>query len=136
MSDDFVFVPPRKVYADDLIVDDPLPGGLGKNVEFWRVLLWYSTLARKARQAASRADAAPHHPVRDEDQPPPLAADDAEPDPAEGLRENFQLHTILAKIERFEQRIEALEKRKKANDLLLALEAAELPEDGEDRTLN
>jgi hypothetical protein len=56
-------------------------------------------------------------------------ADAAEPD----LREEFQLHTLLAKIARFEQRIEVLEARKRANDVLLALEATE-PE--EDRTLN
>jgi hypothetical protein len=132
MADDFVFVPPRKVYADDLLVDDPLPGGLGENVEFWRVLLWYSTLARKAREAAPRANAASVTPTRDEDKPPPLVADTAEPD----LREEFQLHTTMAKIARFEQRIEALEKRKKANDVLLALEAAEPEEPSQDRTLN
>jgi hypothetical protein len=41
---------------------------------------------------------------------------------------------MLQKLDEMEARVEILEKRKKANDLLLALEAAEPPE--EDRTLN
>jgi hypothetical protein len=120
-DDDFVFVPPRRIFADDILVDDVEPGGLGRNVPFWKVLLWRTAQAR----AHARADSAKVTPVRDEDLPPPPVADIAEPE----LREEFQLHTLLAKIARFEQRIEALEKRKKAHDLLLALEAAEPPEE-------
>jgi hypothetical protein len=132
MDDDFVFVPPRRIFADDILVDDVEPGGLGRNVPFWKVLLWRTAQVR----ARARADAASVTPVRDEDLPSRLVTD-AEPDLAEGLREEFQLHTLLAKIARFEQRIEALEKRKKANDLLLALEAAEPPEESSpERTLN
>jgi hypothetical protein len=132
-DDDFVFVPPRRIIADDILVDDVEPGGLGRNVPFWKVLLWRTAKAR----AMARADSAKVTPVRDEDLPPPLVAD-AAPDPAEGLREEYQLHILLAKIARFEERIEALEQRKRANDLLLALEAAEPPEEPspDNRTLN
>jgi hypothetical protein len=132
-DDDFVFVPPRKTYLDDVEVYDAALGGI---VPAWKSLIYHGAIAKQRIEAQARADVAPHTPVRDEDQPPPVVAD-AEPDPAEGLREEFQLHTLLAKIARFEQRIEALEKRKKANDLLLALEAAEAEaEPSQDRTLN
>jgi hypothetical protein len=128
MAADDDWVPPRKQYMDDLLVADPELG----IVPFWKSLIWNTA---NLRNALTRADAAKVTPVRDEQLPPPVVAD-AELDPAEGLREEFQLHTLLAKIARFEERIEALEKRKKANDLLLALEAAEPPADGENRTLN
>jgi hypothetical protein len=124
MAADDDWVAPKKVYMDDLPVADPELGV----VPFWQSLIWNTA---KLRNALARADAAKHTPIRDEDLPPRPVAD-AEPD----LREEFQLHTLLAKIARFEQRIEALEKRKKANDLLLALEAAEPEEPSEDRTLN
>jgi hypothetical protein len=128
MDDDFV--PPRKTYLDDVEVYDAALGGI---VPAWKSLIYHGAIAKQRIEAQARADAAPHTPVRDEDLPPRPVAD-AEP---EGLREEFQLHTLLAKIARFEQRIEALEKRKKANDLLLALEAAEPPEESSpDRTLN
>jgi hypothetical protein len=116
-DDDFVFVPPRKTYLDDVEVYDAALGGI---VPAWKSLIYHGAVAKQRIEAQARADAAKHTPIRDEDLPPRPVAD-AEPD----LREEFALHTILAKIARFEQRIEALEKRKKANDLLLALEAAE-----------
>jgi hypothetical protein len=128
--DDIIdFKPPKHVsYLDNLIVVDPTTG---EQMELWKSLALTGTALRHRIKA--RADAAQVTPVRDEDQPPSLVADTVEPDPAEGLREEFQLHTLLAKIARFEERVEALEKRKRSNVLLLALEAAEPPED---RTLN
>jgi hypothetical protein len=133
MAADDDFVPPRKTYLDDVEVFDAALGGI---VPAWKSLIYHGAIAKQRIEAQALADAAPHTSIRDENLPPRPVAD-AQPDPAEGLREEFQLHTLLAKIARFEQRIEALEKRKKANDLLLALEAAEPPEEpSEDRTLN
>jgi hypothetical protein len=132
-DDDFVFVPPRKVFADDLLVDDVGPGGLGRNVPFWKVLLWRTAQARARIQAVARADGAKVTPVRDEDKPPRLAAD-AKPDPEEAQRREAQMNDFLTKLDEFEQRMSVLEARKRANDALLALEAAEAAE--ENRTLN
>jgi hypothetical protein len=130
--DDIEFKPPKHIsYIDDLIVIDPTTG---EKMEFWKSLALSGTALRHRIEA--RADSAPVTPARDEDLPPPVVAD-AQPDRAEELRQEFQMHCLLAKIERFEQRIEALEKRKRANDVLLALEAAEPPgEPDQDRKLN
>jgi hypothetical protein len=136
-DDDFVFVPPRKTFLDDVEVYDAALGGI---VPAWKSLIYHGAIAKQRVEAQARADAAPHTPVRDEDQPPPVVADEAAP-----LREEFQrtletcnLLRALEKISQMEARIEALEKRKRANDVLLALEAAEPPEEPsqDQRTLN
>jgi hypothetical protein len=127
------WVPPKKVYMDDLPVADPELG----IVPFWKSLIWNTA---NLRNALARADAAPHTPVRDEDQPPPVVADQAQNQLREELRQTLETCNLLRALEKIadmEARIEMIEKRKKANDLLLALEAAEPPEElSQDRILN
>jgi hypothetical protein len=59
--------PPRKLYADDILVDDVGPGGLGRGVEFWKVLLWRTSNARAQEQGVVRADSAAEPAISDEE---------------------------------------------------------------------
>ena len=36
------WVPPAKVYMDEVLVNDVGPDGLGPNQPFWKVLLWHT----------------------------------------------------------------------------------------------
>jgi hypothetical protein len=68
--------PPLSQYADHILVDDVGPGGLGRGVEFWKVLL-HRTLATRIRndQAAAVMNDTDTTPLTDEQKPPRLAAD-------------------------------------------------------------
>jgi hypothetical protein len=117
------WIPPAKVYMDDIPVLDP---ELGK-VPFWKSLLWATSKARtemlRNDSAATGASA-----LAEEDKPPRLAADE-EPIPSEVLS------AIEQKIEELSIRLDAYERTKRAEQALLDLEdriEAELPPDTED----
>ena len=121
------WVPPAKVYGDEVLVDDAGPDGLGRNQPFWKVLLWHTAKARtemlRADSAATGASA-----LAEEDKPPRLAADE-EPIPSEVLR------AIEQKIEELSIRLDNYERTKAAEQALLDLEeriSAELPPDTDD----
>ena len=126
MSDDSDYdacadwVPPAKVYMDDIPVLDP---ELGK-VPFWKSLLWATS---KARTEMIRADSAAvgASSLGEPDKPPRLAADQ-EPIPSEVLS------AIEQKIEELSIRLDNYERTKRAEQALLDLEdriEAELPPD-------
>jgi hypothetical protein len=111
------WIPPAKVYGDDVLVDDAGPDGLGRNVPFWKVLLWHTAKARtemlRNDSAATRASS-----LGQSDKPPRLAADE-EPQPA--IDPNV-LDLIESKIDELATRMTRLERAKRAEDALLALE--------------
>ena len=114
------WVPPAKVYMDEIPVLDP---ELGK-VPFWKSLLWATA---KARTEMLRADsAATGSSALSEEQKAPRLAADEEPIPSEVLSD------IEAKIEELATRLDAYERTKRAEQALLDLEdriEAELPPD-------
>jgi hypothetical protein len=118
------WIPPAKVYMDDIPVLDP---ELGK-VPFWKSLLWATARARtemlRNDSAAGNASA-----LTEEDKPPRLAADE-EPIPS-GL-----LDAIEQKVEELSIRLDNYERVKRAEQALLDLEdriEAELsPDTGDD----
>jgi hypothetical protein len=127
MSDDYDpyadWVPPAKVFMDDIPVLDP---ELGK-VPFWKSLLWATS---KARTEMIRADSAAVGAtlLGDEQQPPRLAADE-EPIPSEVLS------AIEQKIEELSIRLDNYERTRRAERVLLDLEnriESELPPDTDD----
>jgi hypothetical protein len=77
--------PPAKLYADNILVDDVGPGGLGKDVPFWKVLLMRTASAR----AMVRADSAAAEMIRADSvaaetvqaPPPPASEPELEPEP-------------------------------------------------------
>ena len=121
------WVPPAKVYGDEVLVDDNGPDGLGRNQPFWKVLLWHTA---KARTEMLRADsAATGSSALSEEQKAPRLAADEEPIPSEVLSD------IEAKIEELATRLDAYERTKRAEQALLDLEdriEAELPPDTDD----
>ena len=117
------WVPPAKVYMDDIPVLDP---ELGK-VPFWKSLLWATARARtemlRADSAAVGASA-----LGEPDKPPRLAANE-EPIPSEVLS------VIEQKIGELSIRLDNYERVKRAEQALLDLEdriEAELPPDTDD----
>ena len=121
------WIPPAKVYGDDILVNDVGPDGLGPNMPFWKVLLWHTA---KARTEMLRNDSAVGASALGyEDKPPRLAADE-EPIPSEVLS------AIEQKIEELATRLDAYERMKAADQALIDLEnriETELPPDtGED----
>jgi hypothetical protein len=117
------WVPPAKVYMDDIPVLDP---ELGK-VPFWKSLLWATARARtemiRADSASTGASA-----LAEEDKPPRLAADE-EPIPSEVLS------AIEQKIDELSIRLDNYERMKRAEQALLDLEdriEASLPPDDGD----
>src|SRR5271170_2733020 len=78
--------PPAKLYADSILVDDVGPGGLGKDVPFWKVLLMRTASARamvRADSVAAEMVQAPPPPAPEpepepEPEPPPLDPDEAD----------------------------------------------------------
>jgi hypothetical protein len=121
------WVPPAKVYGDEVLVDDSGPDGLGRNQPFWKVLLWHTA---KARTEMLRNDSAATgaSSLSEEQQAPRLAADE-EPIPSEVLR------AIEQKIEELAIRLDNYERTKRAEQALLDLEErieAELPPDTDD----
>jgi hypothetical protein len=117
------WVPPAKVYMDEIPVLDP---ELGK-VPFWKSLLWATA---KASTEMLRADsAATGSSALSEEQKAPRLAADEEPIPSEVLSD------IEAKIEELATRLDAYERTKRAEQALLDLEdriEAELPPDTDD----
>ncbi|HZZ22323.1 MAG TPA: hypothetical protein VFE60_07000 [Roseiarcus sp.] len=108
--------PPKPVYGDDVLVDDIGADGLGRNQPFWKVLLWHTA---KARTEMLRADSAAvgARALGEPDKPPRLAADEEPPaiDPD-------VLELIESKIDELAARMDGLERRKAAEEALLALE--------------
>ena len=128
MSDDYDpyldWVPPAKVYGDDILVNDTGPDGLGPDKPFWKVLLWHTA---KARSEMIRNDSVTvgASTLPDEKKPPRLAADE-EPIPPEVLS------AIEQKLEELSIRLDNYERTKRAEQMLLDLEErieAELPPD-------
>jgi hypothetical protein len=109
-------------------------------MERWRAVAMcigeISNVVTRAEKA--RADLVETTPLRDEDKPPRLVADQQRP-PA---IDPDMLEAIEAKIAQLNERMDAYERMRKAEDALLELEdriAAELPpddDDGDERTLN
>jgi hypothetical protein len=117
------WVPPAKVYMDDIPVLDP---ELGK-VPFWKSLLWATARARtemiRNDSAAAGASAPPPETL------PPRPAADEEPIPSEVLS------VIEQKIEELSIRLDNYERTKRAEQALLDLEdriEAELPPSDDD----
>jgi hypothetical protein len=104
------WVPPKPVYMDDLLIVDPV---LGK-VPFWKSLVYNSA---KLRNAIERNDSVEPTPIRDEDKPPRLGADDR---PAQVS--DADLKMIEQKIDALTARLDQLERRRAAEDALAALE--------------
>jgi hypothetical protein len=118
------WIPPAKVYGDDVLVDDAGPDGLGRNQPFWKVLLWHTA---KARTEMLRNDSAAvgASSLGETDKPPRLAADE-QPIPSEVLS------AIEQKIEELSIRLDNHERTKRAEQMLLDLEdriEAQLPPD-------
>jgi hypothetical protein len=116
------WVPPAKVYGDEVLVNDTGPDGLGPDMPFWKVLLWHTA---KARTEMLRNDSVGASALGYEDKPPRLAADE-EPIPSEVLS------AIEQKIAELTVRLDAYERMKAADQALIDLEnriEAELPPD-------
>jgi hypothetical protein len=112
------FIPPKPVYGDDILVNDTGPDGLGRNVPFWKVLLWHTA---KARSEMLRNDSVDPTPLRDEDQPPRLAADEKS---ARAQLSDEDLRKFEDAIDKLDQRLTMLEARKNAEEKLEELEDA------------
>jgi hypothetical protein len=117
------WVPPAKVYMDDIPVLDP---ELGK-VPFWKSLLWATARARTEMIRNDSAGVGASE-LGESDKPPRLAADE-EPIPPEVLS------AIENRIEELSIRLDNYERMKRAEQALLDLEdriEAELPPDTDD----
>jgi hypothetical protein len=114
------FVPPKRQYADDILVDDMGPSGLGRGVEFWKVLLWRTASARTRARVLNDAAEVADHPQRTtgdpEDHPAPLIADSAT-DPQ-------LLEALERAINKLSARLDRLEKEREAKIALEELEDA------------
>jgi hypothetical protein len=121
------FVPPRKQYADDILVDDVGPGGLGRGVPFWKVLLWRTasarTRARVLNDAAEVADQPQTSTANPEDQPPPLVADAAEPKLTTRIDPQL-IEAMEQAIDALTTRLDKLEAERRAEATLTELEDA------------
>jgi hypothetical protein len=106
--------PPRKQYLDDLLVLDPEIG----EVALWKAIAWNTA---KLRNAMARADAAEPTPLRDEDRPPPIVADQTQT--SRTTLTQGELRAIEDAVDRLDARLSALEQRKRAEDALLDAEA-------------
>jgi hypothetical protein len=114
------WIPPKPIRGDDILVDDAGPGGLGRNVPFWKVLLWHTA---RARTEQARADSAvAHTPLHDEEKPPPLVADAVERAPPEPAIPPEVLSAIEAKIDELNERLDRFERMREAEQALLDLE--------------
>ena len=111
------WIPPRPVYMDDLLIVDPV---LGK-VPFWKSLIYNSAMLRNAVERQQRNDSVEHTPLRDEDKPPRLAADEKA---AQATLSDDDLATIEKAVDALDQRLAQLEARRDAERKLLALEDA------------
>jgi hypothetical protein len=104
--------PPLSQYADDILVDDVGPGGLGRGVPFWKVLL-HRTLATRLRadSAARPSNKTAASALPDEKKPPPLAADSAKAEFADAvaaLKRRKYYADLYAKCDELEARCDAL----------------------------
>jgi hypothetical protein len=134
MADEFDWngdwVPPKPVYMDDLLIVDPV---LGK-VPFWKSLIYNSAKLRNAIE--HRADSVDPTPLRVEDQPPRLAADER----AARALSDEDLKRIEDAVDKLDERLTALEARKDAERKLLeledALEASGIAPDEEGQPIN
>jgi hypothetical protein len=105
------WIPPKPVYMDDLLIVDPV---LGK-VPFWKSLIYNSAMLRNAVERR-RNDSVEPTPLRDEDKPPPVAAD--------ATLSDEDLAMIEKAIDVLNQRLTALEARRDTERKLLDLEDA------------
>ena len=118
------WVPPAKVYMDEIPVLDP---ELGK-VPFWKSLL-YNTARARTEMLRNDSAAVVANSLGEPDKPPRLAADEEPAIPSEVLS------AIESKIEELATRLDAYERVKRAEQALLDLEdriEAELPPDTDD----
>jgi hypothetical protein len=110
------WIPPKPVYMDDLLIVDPV---LGK-VPFWKSLIYNSAMLRNAVERQQRNDSVETTPLREEDKPPRLAADERA---AQALSDE-DLKKIEDAVDRLDERLTKLEARKDAERKLLELEDA------------
>jgi hypothetical protein len=101
---------------DDLLIVDPV---LGK-VPFWKSLIYNSAMLRNAVERQQRSDSVETTPMRDEDKPPRLVANEK----AAQALSDADLKKIGDLIDALDQRLSALEARKDAERKLLELEDA------------
>jgi hypothetical protein len=107
------WVPPAKVYMDEIVVRDPELG----TVPFWKSLLWNTA---KARSEMIRNDSAVGaSALGQEDKPPRLAADEQSPPPA---IDPDLMQAIEDRIADLTARMDRYERRMAAESALLALE--------------
>jgi hypothetical protein len=111
------WIPPKPVYMDDLLIVDPV---LGK-VPFWKSLIYNSAMLRNAVEHQQRNDSVEPTPLRDEDKPPPVVADETR---ARATLSDDDLAEIEKVIDALDQRLTQLEARRDAEKKLLDLEEA------------
>jgi hypothetical protein len=116
------FVPPRRVYMDDILVNDPQLG----TVPFWKSLIWNTANLRNAMARADSADSFDEKtPLAEEDKPPPpigamgptTAREDQEPGSQEGEEREraAAMEEVMARIgaslDRLSARLDELERK-------------------------
>jgi hypothetical protein len=136
MAGDDDFVPPRRVFGDDIPVLDPELG----TVPFWKSLIWNTANLRNSMAMADSAE----HPLHDEDLPLPrvgtsgsaVARKDEVPGSggeAERAAQEEKLAAVMASLDRLSARMDEMERqqaevarneaaREKAQQALLAAE--------------
>jgi hypothetical protein len=117
-NDSTDFVPPSRIYMDDILVNDPQLG----TVPFWKSLIWNTANLRNAMTRADSAGLNEKTSLRDEDKPPPpvgampdtVRKDQEAPgseaeEPAASEEAESTVSAICASLDRLSARIDALE---------------------------